>query len=174
MDESLPFVWEQAFSDVLGQEFTAPAIEPFRRTAPGCAEDADRDLVYCGGESVVGFDEIDLAAPAYENIGDFAVATAVSIPYGLAARDQLGLSTDDEAAVRSALCLSGWYAAKVYNRQAGKVQISPGDVDESVQFLLTYGRSPEVLPDVDLSGFQQVDLFRNGFVQGLPACDVGA
>ena len=174
VDESLPFVWEQAFSDVLGQEFTAPAIEPFRRTAPGCAEDADRDLVYCGGESVVGFDEIDLAAPAYEDIGDFAVATAVSIPYGLAARDQLGLSTDDEAAVRSALCLSGWYAAKVYNRQAGKVEISPGDVDESVQFLLTYGRSPEVLPDVDLSGFQQVDLFRNGFVQGLPACDLGA
>jgi hypothetical protein len=43
-----------------------------------------------------------------------------------------------------------------------------------VQFLLTYGHDPDVLPDVSLSGFQQVDLFRNGFLRGLPACDVGA
>ena len=51
--------------------------------------------------------------------------------------------------------------------------ISPGDLDESVQFLLTYGRDPAVLPDANLSGFQQVDLFRAGFVEGLAACDVG-
>jgi hypothetical protein len=63
--------------------------------------------------------------------------------------------------VRSALCLTGWYAAKVYRGEAGKdVLISPGDIDESVQFLLTYGHDPDVLPDVSLSGFQQVDLFR--------------
>ena len=31
---------------------------------------------------------------------------------------------------------------------------------------------PEVLPEVGLSGFQLVDLFRNGFLQGLDACDV--
>ena len=72
------------------------------------------------------------------------------------------------------MCLSGWYAAKVYNGQAGeKVQISPGDVDESVQFLLAFGNDPDVLPAADLSGFQLVDLFRNGFVRGLRACDVG-
>jgi hypothetical protein len=53
------------------------------------------------------------------------------------------------------------------------VLISPGDLDESVQFLLTYGTDPAVLPDVDLSGFQQVDLFRAGFLEGLAACDVG-
>jgi hypothetical protein len=39
-----------------------------------------------------------------------------------------------------------------------------------VQFLLTYGGDPDVLPDVGLSGFQLVDLFRNGFLQGLDAC----
>jgi hypothetical protein len=42
-----------------------------------------------------------------------------------------------------------------------------------VQFLLTYGDAPEVLGTADLSGFQQVDLFRNGFVDGLDSCDVG-
>ena len=70
--------------------------------------------------------------------------TAIAIPYSLAAREQLGLSTDDEEAVRSALCLTGWYAAKVYNEEAGdKVLISPGDIDESVQFLLDLRQGPE-------------------------------
>ena len=172
VDKSLPTVWEQAFRDVLGEQFRAPQIEPFDRRAPDCAPDPDRDLVFCPDEEIVAFDESDLAAPAYE-LGDFAVATAVAIPYSLSVRDQLGLSTDDEEAVRSALCLTGWYAARVYNRQAG-IEISPGDLDESVRFLLTYGTDPDVLPDVALSGFQQVDLFRAGFVQGLGACGIGA
>jgi hypothetical protein len=93
----------------------------------------------------------------------------VSLPYSLSVRDQLGLSTDDDAAMRSAVCLTGWYAAKVYKGEA-EAQISPGDVDESVTFLLTYGRDPAVLPAVDASGFELVDLFRNGFLQGLDAC----
>ena len=38
--------------------------------------------------------------PAYDEIGDFAVATAISLPYSLAARSQAGLSTDDGAATR--------------------------------------------------------------------------
>ena len=59
-------------------------------------------------------------------------------------------------------------------RNAGEANatMSPGDIDESVQFLLTYGNDPEVLPEVGLSGFQLVDLFRNGFLQGLKACDL--
>jgi predicted metalloprotease len=172
---SLPTVWSQAFRDVFGEQFTAPSIEPFDGTAPPCAPDRDLDLVYCGDENLVGFDQTDLARPAYSEIGDFAVATAASVPYGLAVRDQLGLSTDDQDAARSALCLTGWYAAKVFNRQAGaNVRISPGDIDESVQFLLTYGDDPEVLGAADVSGFQQVDLFRAGFVEGLGSCDVGA
>jgi hypothetical protein len=31
-----------------------------------------------------------------------------------------------------------------------------------------------VLPAAELSGFELVDLFRNGFEEGLRACDVGA
>lgn len=175
VNRSLPAVWSQAFSDILREDFTAPTIEPFDRTAPGCADDRDQDLVYCADDRLVGFDETDLAKPAYEEIGDFAVATAAAIPYSLSVRDQLGLSTDDRDAMRSALCLTGWYAEKVFNRQGGpRVQISPGDIDESVRFVLTYGDDPDVLGPADLSGFQQVDLFRAGFTEGLGACDIGA
>ncbi|MCW2682945.1 MAG: putative protein of unknown function zinc metallopeptidase [Blastococcus sp.] len=172
VDASLPVVWEQAFQDVFDATFTPPGIRSFDGEAPACSPETDRDLVYCSEESLVAFDESDLARPAYE-LGDFAVATAVAIPYSLSVRDQLGLSVDDGEAVRSALCLTGWYAAKVFNGQAGEVSISPGDLDESVQFLLTYGTSPTVVPDLELTGFQQVDLFRAGFVEGLGSCDVG-
>ena len=166
VDTSLAAVW----NGELGDDFDPPTIEPFDEDAPRCASDADLDLVYCADENLVGFDATDLGDPAYEELGDFAVATAVALPYGLAVRDQLGLSTDDEEAVRSSVCLSGWYAGQVLAGRAGGITVSPGDVDESVQFLLTFGNEPSVVPDADLTGFELVDLFRNGFVEGLDAC----
>jgi predicted metalloprotease len=176
---SLPEFWDRAFTDVLDATFEAPELEAFAGGAPGCAAD-DVDLVYCPPEDadgapagVVAFDEQDLIRPAYEQLGDYAVPTAVAIPYALAARDQLGLSTEGEDALRSAVCLSGWYSAQVYGNELTRVVISPGDLDESVQFLLEYGNDPQVLGDVQLSGFQLVDLFRAGFLQGAAACDVG-
>jgi predicted metalloprotease len=173
LEPSLSGVWEQAFREIFRQPFTAPAVEPFSREAPGCADEADLDLVFCADEQLVAYDQTDLTQPAYRDIGDFAVVTAVAIPYAQSVRDQLGLSDEDPAGLRSAVCLTGWYAAKVYNGQAG-LDISPGDLDESIQFLLAYGRSDTVLPAAELSGFELVDLFRNGFEEGLRACDVGA
>jgi predicted metalloprotease len=173
LEPSLSGVWEQAFREIFRESFSAPAVEPFAREAPGCADDVDLDLVFCAEEHLVTYDQTDLTQPAYQDIGDFAVVTAVAIPYAQAVRDQLGLSDEDPEGLRSAVCLTGWYAAKVYNGQAG-LTISPGDIDESVQFLLTYGRSDTVLPAAELSGFELVDLFRSGFEEGLRACDVGA
>ncbi|MCW2636497.1 MAG: putative protein of unknown function zinc metallopeptidase [Blastococcus sp.] len=171
IEKSLPTVWNQAFTDLFKKDFTDPKIQRYPGDAPDCADAPDRELVFCSAGELVGIDETELAMPAYDDIGDFAVATAVAIPYSLSVRDQLGLSTDDEDAVRSAVCLTGWYGAKVFKGEAG-AQISPGDVDESVQFLLTYGNDPRVLPDVNLSGFQLVDLYRNGFLSGIDQCGV--
>ncbi len=41
-------------------------------------------------------------------------------------------------------------------------------------FLLTYGKDPTVFPDVSLSGFQLVDVFRQGFLYGLTSCGLEA
>ncbi|MGY1747305.1 neutral zinc metallopeptidase [Blastococcus sp. SYSU D00695] len=169
---SLPAFWERAFDEVLGGSFTAPDLQPFSRTAPDCAGDDRLDLVVCPDEGLVGYDDLDLARPLYDEIGDFAVLTAVAVPYALAARDQLGLSTDDQDARRSAICLTGWYAAAVADGELPGITISPGDVDESVQFLLTRAGDPAVLPGLRLSGFELVDLFRSGFLEGVSACDV--
>jgi predicted metalloprotease len=171
VEEALPAFWRRAFTEVFDESFDPPALEAFDGTAPDCAPD-DRDLVYCAESDLVGYDEQDLTLEAYR-IGDFAVATGISIPYALAARDKLGLDPADPGALRSAVCLTGWFSAQVYNRQVPGVQISPGDLDESVLVLLVYGVEPEVLGAADLTGFQLVDLFRAGFVEGVGACDVG-
>jgi predicted metalloprotease len=170
VSETLRDEWDQAFAEDLDAEFEPPTIEPFDGEAPGCAPDGELDVVYCADEQLVGFDDADLGVPAYEQIGDFATAMAVALPYGLAARDQLGLSTDDEEALRSTVCLSGWYAGELWAVPVETRQLSAGDVDEAVQFLLTFGNEPTVVPAADLTGFELVDLFRTGFAEGLDAC----
>ena len=125
--------------------FDPPTLEPFDGSPPACADDPDLDLVACPGEGVVGYDDTDLARPLYDEIGDFAVLTAVALPYALVARDQLGPLQDDDDARRSAICLTGWYAAAVADGELSGIAISPGDVDESVQFLLTRARDEAVL-----------------------------
>jgi predicted metalloprotease len=170
IDDTLPEFWDALFTTSLGARFEPPVVERFQTDAPGCAPE-NLDLVYCADEGAVGIDEADLARDAYE-IGDFAVATAVSIPYALAARDQRGLSTDDAEAIRSAVCLTGSYGFALFAGDFAPIGISPGDLDESVIFLLSYGTDPDVLPDVDLTGFELVDVFRTGFVVGSEACGI--
>ncbi|MGY1803492.1 hypothetical protein ACI78T_09430 [Blastococcus sp. SYSU D00922] len=170
---TLPLFYGEVFPAAFGTEFEPPAIEGFQGTAPDCEGLEDRDLGYCPEDSTVYVDETDLATPAYDDIGDFALTTAISLPYSLAVRDQAGLSIDDGAATRSAVCLTGWYEAQWFNRQFEEYAvISPGDIDEAVQFLLTYGVDPEVFPNTDASGFELVGAFRTGFLEGGEACDL--
>ncbi|MCW2677892.1 MAG: exported protein of unknown function [Modestobacter sp.] len=169
----LPAFWTTAFGQ-LGKQFQAPKIAPFSGTAPGCGgRTPDTDLVYCAADATVGYDETDLIRPVYDDLGDYAVLTAVAIPYSLSARDQLGLSTDDQEATRSAVCLAGAFTRAVLAGEVTTIAISPGDADESVQFLLGYSDDPAVLGDVGLSGFQLVDVFRSGVVGGQSSCGIG-
>jgi hypothetical protein len=175
---TLPTFWETVFEDEFDGAFDPPALEGFDNTAPACggSGSGNRDLGFCAADATVYYDETELTRPAYEELGDFAVATALSLPYALAARDQAGLSTDDGAATRSAVCLTGWYTAQWYDggfADTLAVVLSPGDVDEAVQFLLTYGQEDEVFPEVSASGFELVGAFRRGFLSGGATCDIG-
>ena len=112
---TLPEFWSEVFPTAFDGDFTPPAVEGFDGTAPDCAGVEGRDLGYCADDDTVYLDETDLATPAYDDIGDFALTTALSLPYSLAVRDQAGLSIDDGAATRSAVCLTGWYEAQWFN-----------------------------------------------------------
>ncbi len=172
---TLPEFWSDVFPTAFGTDFAAPAIQGFRGTAPDCPGLADRDLGYCVADATVYFDETDLAGPAYDEIGDFALTTAMALPYSLAVRDQAGLSTGDGAATRSAVCLTGWYERQWYDDaflESTGATISPGDIDEAVQFLLVHGVDDRVFPDLDASGFELVGAFRTGFLEGGSACEL--
>ncbi|MDP5183233.1 neutral zinc metallopeptidase [Blastococcus sp. BMG 814] len=173
---TLPVFWGEVFPAAFGGEFEEPEIAGFVGSAPGCDGLDGRDLGYCADDRTVYIDETDLAVPAYDEIGDFALATAMALPYALAVRDQAGLTVDDGEATRSAVCLTGWYQAQWYNAEFSDVvgaEISPGDLDEAVQFLLRYGVEDEVFPGTDASGFELVGAFRNGFLDGGAACGIG-
>jgi predicted metalloprotease len=173
IETGFPDFWKAAFTQ-LGKQFQAPRVDPFSRTPPDCGgKRPATDLVFCAADATVGYDESDLIRPVYADLGDYAVLTAVAIPYGLAARDQLGLPTEGQDAARSAVCLAGAFTRAVLAGQVPNIAISPGDADESVQFLLKYSHDPAVLGDVGLTGFQLVDVFRSGVVDGLPSCGVG-
>ena len=173
---TLPEFWKGVFPSAYGKDFTPPKVKTFDGSAPDCAGVRNRELGYCAKDKTVYLDEKDLGLPAYRQIGDFALTTALSLPYSLAVRAQAGLSVDDGAATRSAVCLTGWYEAQWFNgaftQSTDGAVISPGDIDEAVQFLLEYGVRPEVFPNTSASGFELVGAFRTGFLQGGDACDL--
>jgi predicted metalloprotease len=179
VQQTLPPFWDQVFPAAFGKDFQEPTLTPFDGTAPDCGDMAgtERDLGYCASDTTVYFDEQDLARPAHDQLGDFAVPTAISLPYALAVRSELGLSTDDGAATQSAVCLTGWYEAQVFNgafSESDGITISAGDIDEAVAFLLDYGVQDSVFPNTDQSGFELFQAFRAGFLGGGGPCDVGA
>lgn len=174
VEQTLPLFWKSVFGDLLSKTFRQPKVKGFSGNAPGCAGGSSQELGYCGSDKTVYFDEKDLTRPAYDKIGDWAVATAISLPYAAAARAELGRSTDDAAATRSAVCLTGWFTARVFDGDfSDTIVLSPGDVDEAVRFLLTYGVSDRVFPNTRETGFDLLRSFKNGFLRGGKPCDVG-
>ncbi|MGY1608637.1 MULTISPECIES: neutral zinc metallopeptidase [unclassified Geodermatophilus] len=171
---TLPVFYQSVFPG-LGAEFTDPAIESFEGDAPDCGDMGaeNRDLGYCEADDTVYLDA-ELLGSTYDGIGDFAVAAAISVAYAQAARAQLDLPIDDAAAISSAVCLTGWYTARFWTGDFEQIgSLSPGDVDEAAIFLLTYGQEEGVFPNTDLSGFEMVDAFRDGFLNGGTGCDIG-
>lgn len=179
--QTLEIFWEQAFGpgyagdDPLDGDFVPPQVTGFDGEQPACdGQSQDRDLDYCPQDDSVRYDEVDLLEVVHEEVGDFAMDTLMSIPYALSARERLGLSTDDADAAGSAVCLTGWFTRELYDGAVSGApeQVSPGDVDEAVIVLLQYATLPSVLPQVGLSGFELVDLFRRGFVAGSGPCEL--
>ena len=97
---TLPEFWSEVFPAAYGSDF-APRRRELRRHRAGLRAGVEnRDLGYCTDDTTVYLDETDLAALAYGEIGDFALATAMSPPYSPAVRDQAGPPTTGRPPVR--------------------------------------------------------------------------
>lgn len=106
--------------------------------------------------------------PIEDRFGDYAAATLVASRYALAA-----LSAMKEPATGStAVCLAGAYTARLID-PASSFTLSPGDLDEAVQVLLTAdwaARDAEGRVDPAEDGFDRVGRFRGGVRQGAASC----
>ncbi len=173
-ERSLEVFWEAAFDEIGQQSFITPELVAFDGDAPDCGGEAvERDIGYCVDDNTVTYDEADLTEVISDDIGDFAVTTAISVPYALAARHALDKSIRGPEAISAAVCATGWFAAQFYlGSLEADATISPGDIDEAVIFLIDYGSRREILPEVGLSGFQLVDVFRQGFINGGADCGI--
>ncbi|WP_448641314.1 neutral zinc metallopeptidase [Geodermatophilus sp. URMC 63] len=171
--------WDQALTRgfpstaPLGGRLDVPDVRAADGPGPVCGgAGVERDLQWCSEDDSVRYDAAGLLQPAYEDVGDFAVTTLLGLPYATAVRGQRGLPVDDAAAVTASVCAVGWLARELrLGHVDGPVPaISPGDVDEAAVVLLRYATEPTVVPGSGLSGFELVDSFRQGFVDGGSAC----
>ncbi len=146
-----------------------PDVEEGEPSGSACTgEGPEVDLAYCRADDTVRFDGPGLLEAAHGEVGDFAVVALLGLPYAMAVRARLGLPTDGEQAVDSAVCATGWMAREFLDGEVAGAGagFSPGDVDEAAVALLRYGEGDSVLPGSDSTGFELVDSFRQGFLDG--------
>ena len=111
-------------------------------------------------------------AAVHREVGDFAGITLVASRYGIAVLGALGLATVGPAAGAAAVCLAGAYTAALME-PGGGFALSPGDLDEAVQVLLTHdwaARDAEGDVDPAEHGFDRVARFRAGLLDGPGSC----
>jgi predicted metalloprotease len=134
-------------------------------------EALDDAIFYCEEENFVGWDE-DLLEEAYDDTGDFGVATVIGEQYAHAVANQQGVTGEDLAVNLYADCLNGSWTGAIYNNALDvDVVLSPGDLDQAVQSLLAFRDDVAVETPERGSAFQRVQAFRTGFFEGPNACN---
>lgn len=126
---------------------------------------------YCAGENLVLLDGAGLVPDLYE-IGDFAVASKIAGLWARSAQAQLGVSGHDGADLQ-ADCLTGAWAASTVPgtpevTPGSDLQISAGDLDESIMGFLAYGHDD---PRARATVFDRTDALRTGVLDGHRACE---
>ncbi len=145
---------------------------PLLRTADGsaCPDDelaAQGPARFCPADGSIAVDQAALGT-LERRFGDYAAATLVASRYALAALTERGGRTDGAAAV----CLTGAYTARLSDPSVS-FTLSPGDLDEAVQVLLTdnwAARDAAGRADDADDGFDRVARFRGGLRGGAASC----
>jgi len=169
--------WRSTLPSAFGTEWTALApIQGFDSSSsapPACGTDdtSGYALFYCASGNFIAFDDGVLFPQIAGGNGDFAVSTLLATQYGLAVQSQLAFSADSTKEQNlTADCLAGSWAGDVFDQKradTGSLVLSPGDLDEAIQILLTFGESSD---SVRGSGFDRVKAYRDGVLGGPSAC----
>ncbi|WP_433275478.1 neutral zinc metallopeptidase [Pseudonocardia xinjiangensis] len=126
---------------------------------------------FCAADGVLSIDQGALDT-LHREVGDYAGATLLASRYGIALLAALGAGTEGPAAGAAAVCLAGAYTGALVEPDGG-FTLSPGDLDEAVQVLLTHdwaARDSAGGVDTTESGFDRVSRFRDGLLGGPHGC----
>lgn len=175
---SLEYWWTQTFPELAkGKAWKSmkPAVS-FETSEPAECNGKPVEgyrLFYCSADRFVGYETNNLYE-AYERNGDFGAATLLATQYGLAAQIDLGLDTKDDpisATLRGDCFAGAWGAALIADGNDKSdllLELSPGDLDEGVQVLLSFRTDSD--RQRQGPGFDRVRAFRIGVTQGAKAC----
>jgi len=150
-----------------------PVSGPDDVTCDAPAGDISLGAVYCPATGEVFFDE-SFGVDVYNRFGDFAVGYLLGMGWSEAVQQALGSPLQGEARALLSDCLTGAWVRDIVpgstsNGPERDVAISPGDLDEAIQTALVVG-DPGSADDVVGSGFEKIASFRQGVLEGLPAC----
>ncbi|MFC4372635.1 metallopeptidase [Nocardia halotolerans] len=187
-DQQLPVTEEtlRTLAQQLGKSMPvreAPEFD-YSGVTRDCASTTTTEPVsYCPAANTVGTDVAALAELAGEGAseadeplsavvtGDYNAAVVFVSRYALAVQQDRGLSLTgaDSAGLRTA-CLSGVLTTKL-SEPGSDPRLSAGDLDEAVSGLLADGLAAgDVDGKVVPSGYQRLEAFRTGVLEGEQAC----
>jgi len=116
-----------------------------------------------------------LARDLHAEFGDFAVGYMLGTAWSDAAQLALGSELQGEPRALATDCFVGAWVATIIPDETGTTpggrgaSVSPGDLDEAIQTALVVG-DDGAGDDIVGSGFEKIASFRDGVLDGLPAC----
>jgi predicted metalloprotease len=139
------------------------------RVAECGASPITQSIFYCPDTNIIYFDRSALRAVSRKMDGsDYGPMTLLGIGYAEAVANQGGQSLDGADGLRRAICLDGAYTRVVTDRSpttasASNLILSPGDLDEAIQVLLSYVGQNSYFGARSMAGFDRVQAYRLGF-----------
>jgi predicted metalloprotease len=151
-----------------GKQWKQPKLNPTEEN-PNCTDADQGPVAYCPDATQIDYDGVDELPRIHERIGDYATGTLLASRYALAALADLSKPTEGADSQRGTVCLAGSFTGSLLG--AAEQRLSPGDLDEAIQVLLTYDYAArDMAGKGTATGFERVRSFRKGVLEGDNAC----
>jgi predicted metalloprotease len=136
---------------------------------PDCTQADQGPVAYCPDATEIDYDTGDELPDIHKQIGDYATGTLLASRFALAALADLQKPTEGSDSQHDAVCLSGSFTGSLLGSE--QQVLSPGDLDEAIQVLLTYDYAARDMAGKGIAtGFERVRAFRKGVLEGDDAC----
>lgn len=150
------------------KQWRQPKLTPTEKQ-PDCTDADQGPVAYCPDATEIDYDTADELPKIHTSIGDYATATLIASRYALAALADLQKPTEGTDTQHGTVCLAGSFTGKLLGET--DTYLSPGDLDEAIQVLLTYDYAArDMAGKGTATGFERVRSFRKGVLEGDKAC----